>query len=196
MKTMIILAHPWHGSYNKSILDVVQRELENRGKESVVVDLNKEQFNPVMQETELALFSRGECLDEQVRNYQAMMKASDELVFIFPVWWYGLPAILKGFLDKVLLKNFAYQESKMGMKGLLDHIERAIVITTSQAPSWYLKHVMGNPIKHAFIKGTLGSVGIKKVKWFHHGNTTAGTMQARKGFLLKIETYLKKEGNQ
>jgi NAD(P)H dehydrogenase (quinone) len=191
MKTTIVLAHPWHGSFNKAILDVVEKEMKNKNKDTVLIDLNKDQFNPVMQEAELALFSKGQYLDEQVKKYQTILTDSDELIFIFPVWWYNLPAILKGFLDKVILKSFAYQEAKAGIKGLLTQIKQATVITTSQAPTWYLKYVMGNPIKNAFIKGTLHGIGIKNVKWFHHGNATSGTDKARNSFLIKIENYFR-----
>jgi len=191
MKTTIILAHPWRGSFNNAILDVVQRELKDQGKESILIDLNKEHFDPVMKESELAVYSKGQCLDEQVKKYQTIIMDSNELIFIFPVWWYSIPAILKGFLDKVMLKNFAYQESKMGMKGLLTHIEKATILSTSQAPTWYLKYVMGNPIKNTFIKGTLRGIGIKNVKWLHHGNTTGGTDKERKNFLMKVGNYFK-----
>lgn len=89
-----------------------------------------------------------------------MLKDSDEVVFIFPIWWYSLPAILKGFIDKVMLKNYAYIDGKSGLKGLLTNIKNTTVITTSQAPNWYLKYLVGNPIKKSFINGTLKQVGL------------------------------------
>ena len=144
-----------------------------------------------MKETELALFSKGQYLDEQVKKYQEILTQSNELIFIFPIWWNNLPAILKGFIDKVMLKNFAYKESKIGFKGLLTHIKKATVITTSQAPTWYIKWIMGNPIKSVFIRGTLHAIGIKNVKWLNHGNTTGGSDESRKRFLLIVKKHLK-----
>ena len=189
MKTTIIIAHPWHGSFNKAILDVIEKEFNN--KEKIIIDLNKDEFNPVMKETELALFSKGQYLDEQVKKYQEILSQSNELIFIFPIWWNNLPAILKGFIDKVMLKNFAYKESEIGFKGLLTHIKKATVITTSQAPTWYIKWIMGNPIKSVFIRGTLHAIGIKNVKWLNHGNTTGGSDESRKRFLLIVKKHLK-----
>jgi NAD(P)H dehydrogenase (quinone) len=190
MKATIILAHPWHGSFNKSIMDALVFAYEKKNKEYQIIDLNKENFNPVLRENELALYAKGSNKDENVQKYQNMLMESDELVFIFPIWWYALPAILKGFLDKVMLKNFAYSSGKLGLKGLLTHVKKTMVITTSQAPTWYLKFVMGNPIQRSFIKGTLKCVGLKNVKWFNNGHITTATDQSRKKFLEKAARYI------
>jgi putative NADPH-quinone reductase len=148
-------------------MDTVILSFKKNNKEYQMIDLNKENFDPVLNEGELSLYSKGECIDESVKKYQDMIRESDQLVFIFPIWWYYLPAILKGFIDKVMLKNFAYTEGKYGLQGLLVHIKKTTVITTSQAPSWYLKHIAGNPIQKIFIKGTLNSIGIKNAVWLY-----------------------------
>lgn len=126
MKTTIILAHPWHGSFNKSIMDTTIEQLFCRKKDYQIIDLNKDQFNPVLSESDLSLYSQGQSRDPLVNQYQEMLSDSDELVFIFPVWWFDVPAILKGFLDKVMLKNFAYVEESTGLKGLLTHIKKLL----------------------------------------------------------------------
>ncbi|MBU3144018.1 NAD(P)H-dependent oxidoreductase [Clostridium sp. CF012] len=190
MKATIILAHPWHGSFNKSITDTVVLSYQQKNKEYQIIDLNKDNFDPVLRESELALYSKGGHKDVNVKKYQDMLKESDELVFIFPIWWYSLPAILKGFLDKVMLRNFAYSEEKYRLKGLLDNIKKTVVITTSQAPTWYLKFIVGNPIQRTFIGGTLKSVGLKNVKWLNNDYTTTGTDKSRKQFLEKVSKYI------
>lgn len=190
MKATIILAHPWHGSFNKAIMDTVILSFRKNNKEYQIIDLNKENFNPVLTEGELALYSKGEYHDESVKKYQDMIRESDQLVFIFPIWWYYLPSILKGFIDKVMLKNFAIIEGKYGLKGLIVHIKKVTVITTSQAPTWYLKFIAGNPIKKIFIKGTLKSIGIKNAVWLNNDNTTTGTEKSRKKFLEKVSKFI------
>lgn len=85
MATTVIYAHPYEGS-----------------------------FNPVYSKEKLALFDQGQALDPSVQKYQ-MIKESRRLIFIFPIWWADMPAIVKGFPDKVLLKQFAYVESKTGL---------------------------------------------------------------------------------
>lgn len=186
MKTTIVFAHPWHGSYNKAIMDTIVRELQKRKKGYQIIDLNKDDFDPVLRESDLSLYSRGESKDEMVKNYQLMLMNSDEIVFIFPIWWFDAPAILKGFFDKVMLKNYAYTEGKGGLKGKLTNIRSTTVITTSESPTWYLKYIVGNQIKGTFIKGTLNGIGLKKVKWLNSDYVTSGTNERRKKFLLKI----------
>lgn len=167
-------------------MDKVVFSFQQKNKEYQIIDLNKDHFDPVLRESELSLYSKGEHKDENVKKYQSMLKESDELVFIFPIWWYSLPAILKGFIDKVMLKNFAYSEGKYELKGLLDNIKKTVVITTSQAPTWYLKYMVGNPIQGTFIRGTLKGIGLKNVKWLNNDYTTSGTDKKRKRFMVII----------
>ena len=104
----IVFAHPWHGSFNKAILDTITAEFDKENKPYGVIDLYKDNFNPVFTEEELSLYSEGKSLSPLVMRYQQMIKSSDELIFIFPNWWNTMPAILKGLFDKVLLKGFAF----------------------------------------------------------------------------------------
>lgn len=188
--TTVILAHPWHGSFNKAILDKVILTLEENSKSYKVIDLNKDKFDPVLKESELELFKDGEHSDELVSIYQNTLEESRELIFIFPIWWYNLPAILKGFIDKVMLKGFAYNKTKTGLLiGCLGHIRKTTVITTSEAPTWYLKFI-GNPIKSVFIGSTLKQVGLKSVNWLNSEYTATGSDKRRSKFLDKVAKFI------
>jgi len=189
--TTIVFAHPWHGSFNKAILDTATKELQNNKTAYQVIDLNKDGFSPVMTENELALYARGESQDPSVNKYQSMLKVTDRLVFIFPLWWYDVPAVLKGFFDKVMLKDFAWTESGTGLKGKLTHIQSAMVITTAQSPKWYIKYFAGNTIQSTFIRATLKGIGIKNVKWLHCSDISHGASEKRKAFLKKIVSEIK-----
>ncbi|MBE6832471.1 NAD(P)H-dependent oxidoreductase [Faecalispora sporosphaeroides] len=182
----IVFAHPWYGSFNKAILDTVISVLVKEKKEYKVIDLNKENFNPVMTEEELALYSKGQHKDPLVTKYQSMLRKTDEIIFIFPLWWYDTPAILKGFFDKVMLKNFAYIETSTGLKGQLTNIKSAKVITTGQSPRWYLKLIAGNLIQKTFINTTLKSIGITNAKWLYCGDVSKGAQEKREKFLQKL----------
>lgn len=184
--TTLILAHPWHGSFNKAILDQAVKELQAQKKAYQIIDLIKDGFDPVMREEDLILFSKGQYHDPLVEKYQDSLKKSTELVFIFPIWWFDMPAVLKGFLDKVMLKNFAYTESSLGLKGLLTHIEKTTLYTTSESPNWYLRFFAGNPIGGTLIKRTLKGVGLKKVKWYNLDYITSGKAEKRHNYLNKI----------
>ena len=186
MHTTIIFAHPWHGSFNKAILEAVTKELDVQTKDYMVIDLNKDGFNPVMQESELALYSRGQSLDPLVTKYQKALDETNELIFIFPIWWYNIPAILKGFIDKVMLKGYAYTETVTGLKGKLNNIKRTMIFTTSESPTIYINLFKGNPIKGVFIKGALKGVGLRNIIWLNCGRTTSGPRKKKDEYIIKV----------
>lgn len=187
MTTTLVLAHPWHGSFNKAILDTITARLNKQSKEYQIIDLYEDNFDPVLRKHDLALYSKGQTTDKQVKHYQELIMATDELVFIFPVWWYDVPAILKGFIDKVMLKGFSYTETNRGLKGLLTHIAKTKVITTSEYPTWYLKLLLGNPIQRIFIKNTLRGLGLKQITWINSDYTASGKRERKARFLKQVE---------
>jgi len=186
MKT-IIYTHPYAGSFNHEILNRLSNSFSKNDEEFEIIDPYADNFNPILTEAELKLHSQGKTDDELVKRYQRRIAASDELIFIFPIWWQGMPAMLKGFLDKTMLNGFAYNENN-GWKGLLTYIKRVTVITTSTVPASYLERDCGNPIKDVFINRTLADLGIdpKTVNWIHFGEVNVTTDEKREKFLNDI----------
>jgi len=192
MKAVIIYSHPWEKSYNSSILNIVKESLMNKGADIDLFDLYKDNFNPVLSVKDLALYSEGKTSDTDVMNYQKRIEQADHLFIIFPVWWYSLPAILKGFLDKVLLKNWSFDTTSTFPKGKLNFIKSTTVISTMTAPGWYHRFVYGNTMKHSFIDGTLKFCGLKKLKWFNISNVENIGDKKRKLWLNKIDIHIQK----
>ncbi|AQP54654.1 hypothetical protein CBF34_03755 [Vagococcus penaei] len=187
MKT-IIYAHPWEGSYNHAILERVTDVLTRNNLTYQVIDLYADKFDPVYHASELKEFSQGTTPYSLIKDYQKMIQDSDGLIFIFPIWWYSTPGILKGFLDKVFLKNFAYTETKSGiMTGQLTNIKSVKVITTGQAPKWYIRLLKGDGIRQTFIKGTLKAVGMKHIKWIHEGMVVTSSRDKKQTFLQRLD---------
>lgn len=178
----IVFAHPWHGSFNKAILDTITAKFDKENRAYEVIDLNKDNFNPVFTEEELAVYNQGKALDPLILKYQEIIKKSGEMVFIFPNWWNTMPAILKGFFDKVLLKDFAFNYEG-GFNPLLK-INKTTVITTSEKPSPNFKNV----IENGFIGDMLNPVGIRNAVWLSCEGTSKGTDEMREEFLKKVET--------
>ena len=176
----IILAHPWHGSFNKAILDAIVAKYNSENKAYRVIDLNKDKFDPVMTEEDLATYNKGESSDPLVHRYQSIIKNTDEIVFIFPNWWSMMPAILHGFFDKVLLKGFAYSEEN-GWTPLLD-IQKTTVITTSAAPT----ATFSDFVEDVFIAKMLNGVGFKNAKWYNCEKILSGGEKHRAEFLRMI----------
>ncbi|MDO4640256.1 MAG: NAD(P)H-dependent oxidoreductase [Neisseria sp.] len=189
--TTIIYAHPYDKSFNHAILERVQELLNVQNEPFQLINLYTDGFNPVYSQEELALFNQGKTLDPLILKYQKILKETDRLIFIFPIWWANVPAIVKGFFDKVFLKTFAYIENNSGsLKGLLSNIQETIVISTSTAPTFYLKYFCGNTIGKAMLGHTIKSIGVKKRRWINCGRANLVSQKKRTQFLTSLEKYI------
>jgi NAD(P)H dehydrogenase (quinone) len=109
MQILIVYAHPdSKKSHNSMVLNEVISYLESKKIAYRKIDLYAEHFDPSMPAAEWG----EEQLGEDVKKYQKMIEEADRLVFIYPVWWYTYPAILKGFFDRVFTSDFAYNFRK------------------------------------------------------------------------------------
>ncbi len=191
MNVLIVYAHRYENSFNHQILTECMEALIISKHEVDVLDLYKENFNPVMSKDELAIYKEGKYLDEKVGEYQQRIKNADYLIFITPIWWVSVPAILKGFIDKVFLKEFAFEIPKKFPKGKLNHLKGAAVFTTMSSPEIYYSMKLKNGIKQNFIKGTLKFSGIKNVKWMKLGLVDGLDKKKADNWLWKISKFIK-----
>ncbi len=137
MQTAVIYAHPNPNSFNGAILNQVIKALED-GKHSYdVIDLYKDRFDPVLLFDEKKRRSDMK-RDPETAEYRRIVKNADHLIFIYPLWWGGMPAIMKGFIDRVFAAGEAYTYQGKLPKGLLK-ARTASVYYTADAPSWYLR---------------------------------------------------------
>ena len=165
MHTLVILAHPYAKSYCHAVYERVTQTLEQAGHTVDRLHLDHEGFDPIMRGPDLAVYAKGQSADPAVQSYQARIDAAQQLVFIFPIWWEVMPALLKGFLDKTFTKGWAYEPTKWGVKGHLDHIQRAVVVTTMNTPKWAYRWLYGDAVQRALVRGTLRKCGVRNVKW-------------------------------
>lgn len=187
MKT-IVYAHPYEGSYNHAILTKLTDTFIAQNEPFRVIDLYGDNFNPAYTKQELRLFSQGKSLDPLVKKYQKLIKDSDELIFIFPIWWHDVPAIVKGFFDKTMLSGFAYNENSNGWQGLLTNIKHVTVITTATLTKQQLIQESGNAIQSTLLDTTINALGIdsKQTRWIHFGEANITTDAARQEFLQEL----------
>ena len=178
MKTLVIYAHP----YEKSFCSAILAECLSTLGTADLIDLYKDGFNPVMSREELGLYSRGGFRDPLVKEYQEKIAANRRLVFIFPIWWYDAPAILRGFFDKVLLKDFAFDDST-GFDGLLNH--EALLITSSGDKNSGIE----GAVRPLFLDHLFPSIGIKDAKWMNC-ETVQEDEEARIRFLEDVKQAL------
>ncbi|MGG4608010.1 NAD(P)H-dependent oxidoreductase [Providencia sp. Me31A] len=181
----IIYAHPWEGSFCKFILDNITKGLLEKKKKYQLIDLHEDNFNPILTKEELALYSKGDYIDPLVGQYQEKLKNSSEVIVIFPIWWMGMPAILKGFFDKVMLNGFAwyYNEEQKKLLPLLD-INKTTIVTTSEEPTELITKE-GDPVSDAIFH-CLTAVGLKNGKWMNCDRVSHGPNEYRLKFIDSV----------
>ena len=196
MRTLVIFNHPYDDSFCNAILKSCTNGLAQAHKEIDVIHLDKEKFNPVMTEQELKAFAIAhtqpqeaeKLLSPQVLDYAKRIKHAEQLVFIFPIWWMLMPALTKGFIDKVFLPGIAYRyNEKDEMEGLLRNIKQVTVITTMGAPGNYYEEKINNAVWKALEEGTFKSIGIDNCKWINFSNIKNTTKEERIKWLNDIE---------
>ena len=189
MNFHIIIDHPWEGSFNFAILDSVIKGIKEKNKNFDVLDLNRENFNPVMSEKELALYAQGKFLDPKVKEYQKRLINSDYLIFIFPIWWNVMPVMLKGWMDKVLLPGFAFTTDQVPQP-LLKKITGASVLTTTGTPDEYHRKEYNNALKWVLCEGTLKFCGINKITWLNFGDAGFTTREKHNQWIKTVGNHI------
>jgi NAD(P)H dehydrogenase (quinone) len=148
MNVLVIVAHPNKKSFNHAIAMTCARELVENGHEAIFHDLYEEQFNPLLPYEE---FQREAALPIEIQEHCDHLSSADGIIIVHPNWWGQPPAILKGWVDRVIRPGVAYEfvEGDKGEgvpKGLLK-ARSAIVFNTSNTDTGREKTVFGDPLE-------------------------------------------------
>ena len=176
MNTTIVFAHPWRESLSRSVLERATAALQKKGDNVVLIDLYQDGFDPVMREEDLALYGQGKSADPMVARYNAILDKTEKVVLVFPIWWYDMPAILRGFFDKVMLSQSAYTEDEKGMHPVRN-IQHTVLLTSSSAPTQVLVEQFGDPVNKTMIAGTFEAIGFFGAQWHNLGGVGALTKE-------------------
>lgn len=166
MSHLIIYAHPNQASFNNAIL---QEVIKASSPHSVVVrDLYQLGFDPRLDWQELSeSFSQHYPAEiQQEHQYWAEAKV---ITLIYPLWWMGFPAILKGYLDRVLSYGFAYQNATPKSIGLLDGKKIQQFITLGNSVEEYRNKGYLAAFEHSLGKGLFEFCGIEQVQLHFFG---------------------------
>lgn len=155
MRALVVFCHPCTESFNAAVRDLVLAKLNAAGAEVRLHDLYRNDFRPHLTWGEWKGYLN--CPDNAgpVAQEVADLRWCDTLIFVYPTWWYGLPAMLKGWLDRVLLPEVAFHmpdEIHRTIRPGLRHIERLGVFTTCGA-SWLMTQIVGAPGKRTLTRG-------------------------------------------
>lgn len=194
MKTLIVFNHPFDGSYCNAILKAVQQGLTAGGHQFETIHLDKDKFDPVMREKDLLAFAwagKGldkalEKIDPPIFEYKKKLEEAENLVMIFPIWWMSMPAMTKGFVDKVIFPAIAYDMDGGQLKSRLP-LKKVTIISTMNTPADIYKEHFGNSLEGSLIKGTFNQIGIKDVRWISLNMVKRVSEEQRKTWLKEIE---------
>ncbi len=187
MRVLVILAHPSRESFNGALSAALRDGLLAAGHKAELLDLYAERFNPVLGKSELETLGSDRPLKD-VAACQQRIKAANGVAFIFPVWWFGVPAILKGFIDRVFQEGFAYRFNVDGsVKGLL-RIKRALILcTTGASADRYRLAGFGRPLRKSLDDWALRMCGIQDVKNVFFYDVVSTDNKMRQRYLKKAQ---------
>lgn len=184
-KVLIINGHPDSVSFSTALAEAYKKGALRAGAEVREIVLSELDFNPNLQ---YGYRQRVE-LEPDLVEARRLILWAEHLVWVYPIWWGGWPALLKGFIDRVFLPGFAfkYRENSVWWDKLLAG-RSGHMITTLDQPPWYYWLVNGRPGYLAMKRMVLEFSGIKPVRATPIGPIRASSEAFRLGWLKKIET--------
>ena len=169
MKHLIISAHPNPQSFNRALVEEVIKATRQAGGETVVRDLYTLDFNPVLSWRELNASMEG-IVPAEIKFEQKLITEADLITFIYPLWWMGFPAILKGYLDRVLSYGFAYQNENGVSVGLLGNKKMQHFITMGNGIDKYQQLGFDKALQSCLVDGLFNFCGITDIQHEVFGN--------------------------
>ena len=182
-QVLIINGHPDKQSYNYALSEAYKSGANKTNAIIDTINISDLDFNPNLR---FGYRQRTE-LEPDLKDAIDKIKKADHIVWFFPLWWAGLPALMKGFIDRTFLPGITFEfiEGKAAPIGLLKGKTSRIIITTD-TPKWYDYIVMKRPVLKQFKKGTLEYCGIGPVKVTYISPIISSTLDARNKWLKKV----------
>jgi NAD(P)H dehydrogenase (quinone) len=186
MKHLIVYAHPHPESFNHAILETTVKALKKKGHDIVVRDLYALDFQPVLKPEDTASMKAGQT-PKDIKKEQEFITEADVITFIYPIWWTGLPAILKGYVDRVFAYGYAYAVVEKDIKKLLKGKKGFIINTHGTPKDVYDEIGMTAGLKVTSDIGIFDFTGIEPVDHLLLGSIGSLDEEAYKGMLKKVE---------
>lgn len=171
MKVLVLFAHPSPGSFVGHLRDVVLEGLTSNGHDVRHHDLVAEGFDPVFTADE-RLTHTGDPVEKLVRHpelreHVEALQWCEALVLVYPTWWSGQPAVLKGWFDRVLMCGVAWQlpDGAARIEPLLTNVRRLVIVTTHGSPKW-VNALQGEPGKRTALRSVRLMFGLRcRTSW-------------------------------
>lgn len=190
MQHLIIYSNPDKKSFSHEIKEYVKDYSVKRGHEVEVRDLYEIGFNPILGLEELEKLDKGEVCSD-VRREQEYLEWADIITFVYPIWW-EIPAMMKGYFDRVFAYDYAYTYTSDGPKGLLPAKTVFRFNPMGTPRSVYEKNGLRKAYEKAIDKGIIESTGMRVVKSKLFGSSPRDDEDLRYKYLQEIKKIIGK----
>ena len=183
-KILIINGHPDKESLCFALAERYKKGADSAGVDCKLVNLIDLDFNPIL----TFGYRKISELEPDLLNMQQEILAADHLVFVYPTWWGTYPALLKGFIDRTFLPNYAfkYHENSPYWDKLLKG-KTARLIVTMDSPKWYNWLIYRSPGHNSMKRAILEFCGIRPIKITSFAPVKSSDENKRKQWLKKVE---------
>lgn len=190
MRVLMVYCHPLEDSYNAALRDRALQALRAGGHEVELVDLYREGFDPVLSADERRTYLTDTTVNiDGVQRHVELLRWAEGLLFVYPTWWYGPPAMLKGWFERTWLPGVAFTvpKKKGDKQGPgMQHIRWLGCVTSSGSPWWWLK-VLSDPGRRLFTRGLRALLAPRcKVTWLQLYSMNNTTDRDRAAFLDRV----------
>jgi NAD(P)H dehydrogenase (quinone) len=186
MRAFVLFAHPNPESYGAALHAAVIETLGEQGHAVDDCDLYAEEFQPVLTRVERSRYHQSPANAEPVADYVERLRSAQMLVLVAPVWNFGWPAILKGFVDRVFLPEVSFRLKDGRVSGALTDIRRIVVVTTYGASRWRA-FLAGDPPRKLATRMLRATTGFNaRVLYLAHYDMNRSTDASRAAFLAKV----------
>lgn len=192
MKVSVVLGHPKEGSFNHAIAERAVRTLRQDGHAVRYHDLYVEGFNPIATHEEIP---KGAPLDPVIQRHCDEIVEADGIVVVHPNWWGQPPAILKGWVDRVMRVGVAYEfeegDSGEGVPVGLLKAEVALVFNTSNTPEKREKEIFGDPLETLWNTCVFALCGVKRFHRNMYRVIVTSTLEQRRAWLQDVQRIVR-----
>jgi len=195
MKNLIVYAHPNSGSLNHFFKQTVLEILQEFGEEIAVRDLNEINFNPVLSLEDMNGQRMGTVADD-VKTEQDFITWADRIIFIYPIWWTGMPAIMKGYIDRVFSYGFAYRYDQGIQKGLLTGKKTIIINSHGKSNAEYEAMGMDKALALTSDTGIFTYSGLEIQQHFYFDKADKASADNISDWESQIQTIFKSVGKE
>jgi NAD(P)H dehydrogenase (quinone) len=193
MNVLVIYSHPDKLSLASTLHATVIETLTASGHTVTDLDLYDEAFDPVFSLQDRIKYNDTRLYYELVEKYARQLAEAEALVIVYPTWWYGMPAMLKGYFDKVWAPGVAYDVRPDGAvdTSRLAHIRRVAVVTTYGGTWWFIRLFMGEPGRKLFVRGIRHLCGRHcTLEWLAYYNMNQSAPERIGRFIARVKSRI------